>query len=137
MRIFATVVSAITAAALVQAAPAQACCNSGPRYSTPGERQYIADAHAAGIPGSAVTSFPTDPSGSGQIYMVEASRWADLSQADSNILSVSEYNLCMVLANKPDQAYWSRVDLMFGVSPSSSQLYTLFDSLKANRLCAF
>lgn len=69
--------------------------------------------------------------------MVEAFRWADLSQADSNILSESEGTLCWVLANRPDQANWHRLDLMFGVSPSSSQLYTLFDSLKANRVCPF
>lgn len=133
MKILATAILAIPVAALVQAAPAQACCQSGPQYSTPGERQYIADAHAAGIPGSSVTSFPHDESG--RIYMVEAFRWADLSQADSNILSESKGTLCWVLANRPDQANWPRVGLMFGVSPSSAQLYTLFDSLKANRVC--
>jgi hypothetical protein len=121
--------------------PLAAACSEGPQcgeveYASPNEREFIADARKAGFAGSSTTSVQVpNPSGAGgSIALDVSSDYRDLSQAEANILHASPL-LCFAVWGRGGEVNWPLVSAYLGGTPSSTQLYALFDSLKANRMC--
>ena len=125
-----TLAAGILVMTLAQLAIPSAAANPdlSPRYSTPGDRQFIADARGVGIPGNPATSYVyTEP---GVATTVDFVKYADLSQADSNILG-GGITMCYALQGVNSDMS-KMLNTFFGLTPSSSQLSTLFASAKAN-----
>lgn len=115
-------------------APAQswACCDSGDRVPQPGDLQFVADAHAAGVPGSDITSYPAHVNGPNwPAYPVNVPLFKGLNQRDTNIIYAG-WKICDSMRQGLGADTEQQLIMLLGINASVAQSNALVASAQRN-----